>query len=131
MTRIPRPGAAVGAGPFDTEAQARAVARPVYEAVRSVHGPAAVGAMAPHNHRLLCEAISAAGMELGAYDHRIVLWLAGWEPQTCAVIVGLITRAHAAGRQRPARRDRHPRLSDAETRTVLSALDMAARANRD
>jgi hypothetical protein len=34
---------------------------------------------------------------LGAYDHRIIEWLTGWEPSTCAVIAGLISRAHAAG----------------------------------
>jgi hypothetical protein len=32
-------------------------------------------------------------VELGAYDHRILVWLAGWEPTICAVIAGLITRA--------------------------------------
>jgi hypothetical protein len=36
-------------------------------------------------------------VKLGAFDHRIVLWLAGWEPSTCAVIAGLIARAHEAG----------------------------------
>ncbi len=39
------------------------------------------------------EPCGAAGVELGAYDRRIVAWLAGWEPQTCAVVAGLITRA--------------------------------------
>lgn len=36
-------------------------------------------------------------MTVGAFDARILAWLAGWEPETCAVIAGLVTRAHAAG----------------------------------
>ena len=67
----------------------------IYAAFRADPGP---GKMAPHTHRLLCEALAAAGVELGAYDHKIVEWLAGWEPTTCAVIASLIGRAHEAGR---------------------------------
>jgi len=52
--------------------------------------------MVPHNHRMLCEALAATGVQLGAYDHRIVSWLAGFEPETCAVVCGLTTRAHRA-----------------------------------
>ena len=44
------------------------------------------------------DACTAAGVRLGAYDHRILVRLAGWEPATCAVIAGMITR--------PARRTR-------------------------
>jgi hypothetical protein len=29
-----------------------------------------------------------AGVQLGAYDQRILLWLAGYEPSTCAAIAG-------------------------------------------
>jgi hypothetical protein len=53
--------------------------------------------MAPHTHKMLISACVAASVELGAYDRRIMLWLSGWEPQTCAVVTGLITRAHEAG----------------------------------
>ena len=53
--------------------------------------------MAPHNHRMLCEEALAARVELGAYDHRILAWLSGWEPQVCAVVAGMILRAYAAG----------------------------------
>lgn len=49
------------------------------------------------NHRHLEEACAAAGVELGAYDHRILLWLASWEPHVVAVVASLITRAHASG----------------------------------
>jgi hypothetical protein len=52
--------------------------------------------MDPHNARMLEDACTAAGVELGAYDRRIIAWLAGWEPQTVAVICGLISRARNA-----------------------------------
>lgn len=55
------------------------------------------GKMAPHNLAMLRQAYDAAGIELGAYDSRILAWLAGWEPQTVAVIAGLITRASRPG----------------------------------
>jgi hypothetical protein len=38
---------------------------------------------------------------LGAYDARILAWLANYEPETCAVISGLITRANDAGLATP------------------------------
>jgi len=84
------------AGPYETEAQARETpaVQAVYEAFDAAPRQ---GGMDEPNHRLLCEALTAAGVELGAYDHRIVRWLAGWEPETCAVIAGLVSRAHAAG----------------------------------
>lgn len=79
------------AGPYETEREAVASVRHIHDS------PPGTGAWTAGSHRLLCEALTAAGVELGAYDHRIVGWLAGWEPQTCAVIAGLITRAHHAG----------------------------------
>lgn len=36
-----------------------------------------------------------AGLGLGGYDHRILRWLAGWEPSVIQVIAGLIARAAA------------------------------------
>ncbi len=41
---------------------------------------------------LLAE-LTAAGVELGAYDHRIVNWLAGWDWSTVAIVASLIRRA--------------------------------------
>ena len=72
----------------------------IYDAMQASHRS---GVMGDLNHRLLDEACRAAGAELGAWDHRVLLWLSGYEPETCAEIAGLITRAHAAGR--PAQRD--------------------------
>ena len=51
----------------------------------------------------------------GAYDHRILTWLAGWEPQICAVVAALITRAHAAGLARA-----DARVLTAEQATVVT-----------
>jgi hypothetical protein len=53
--------------------------------------------MAEANYARLADACEGAAVTVGAYDSRILTWLAGWEPQTCAVVAGLITRAHGAG----------------------------------
>jgi hypothetical protein len=37
------------------------------------------------------------GIEIGAYDRRIIEWLAGWEISTVGTIVSLLHRARAAG----------------------------------
>ncbi len=95
MTRVPRPAADPPVtGPFETEAEARAAVAHVYAAA---HASSRRGVMTEGSHRLLCEAIGAAGVELGGYDHRIITWLAESEPQACAAIAGIVTRAHAAG----------------------------------
>jgi hypothetical protein len=44
-------------------------------------------------------AAECSGIRLGAYDRRIIEWLAMWEPATVAVICGLISRARQAGPQ--------------------------------
>ena len=79
-------------GPFETEREARELpaVRAVYEAFRADPG---LGKMTPHIHRMLLDALAAAGVDLGAYDHQIAEWLANWEPQTVAVIAGWVTRA--------------------------------------
>jgi hypothetical protein len=85
----------VNAGPYETEREAAGAARHIYDS------PPGTGAWGDGNHRLIEDACTAAGIQLGAYDHRILVWLAGWEPSVCAVIAGLITRAHAAGQAGP------------------------------
>jgi hypothetical protein len=67
------------------------------------------------------DACTAAEVKLGAYDQRILLWLAGWEPSTCAVITGLISRAHQASAA----------LTPPQLATVLDPLDVAADYKRD
>jgi hypothetical protein len=78
-------------GPYETERQAADAAGHIHDS------PPGTGAWAAGNHRLLLDACASAGVYLGTYDHRIIEWLTGWEPATCAVIAGLIARAHTAG----------------------------------
>ena len=88
------------AGPYQTSAEARenAAVQEIYAAFRADPG---LGRMALHTNAMLVDACVMAGVELGAFDRRMLAWLSGFEPETCAVIAGLITRAHAAGRARP------------------------------
>lgn len=37
-----------------------------------------------------------AGIALGAYDHRIIAWLAGWDVPTVGTVASLLHRARAA-----------------------------------
>jgi hypothetical protein len=50
------------------------------------------------NLRMLDEACASAGVTAGEYGHRILAWLANYEPQTCVVFADLIIRAHEAGK---------------------------------
>ncbi len=104
-------------GPFETEREARELAavQAIYEAFRNDPG---VGRMTPHVHRMLVEACAAAGVQLGAYDRRVLAWLAGWEPQTAAVVAGLISRANTTAAA-PAPETRMV----GEVRAVLAAFD--------
>lgn len=98
---VPQTGPAApefpGAQPVQTEEQARRLpaVRAVYTALEADPGP---GKMTPHNRAILAAAFEAADVELGAYDRFIADWLAIWEPATCAVVAGWITRA-ATGRE--------------------------------
>jgi hypothetical protein len=78
-------------GPYETERQAADAARHIYDIEPSV------GAWTEPNLALLMDAVADAGIAVGEYDSRILRWLAGWEPSTCAVIAGLISRARQAG----------------------------------
>jgi hypothetical protein len=81
-------------GPYETEQQARADAAYIHEqARRSIRR----GVLREANHARLLAVCQDAGVTLGAYDAKILAWLANYEPETCAVIVGLINRANAAG----------------------------------
>jgi hypothetical protein len=83
-------------GPFETSQQARDVpaVRAIYDAMHASHRR---GVMGERGYQLLSQACEAADVEVGAYDHHILVWLAGFKPETCAVVAGLITRAHEAG----------------------------------
>jgi len=95
--RCGRPEKDHHAGPFGTERQAldTPAVRGVYTAFEAVPGN---GRMQPGNLAMLRAACEGADVELGAYDVRILALLAGWEPQVCAVVAGLITRARSGGK---------------------------------
>jgi hypothetical protein len=64
------------AGPYETERQA--VKDPAVRAAWAAwDADPGVGKMAAHNARMLEEVLTAAGVELGANDRRIVAWLSG------------------------------------------------------
>lgn len=117
MTRLPVPGpAARQHGPYETE-------RDAAYAARALGGPLRDGwsiLSAEQNRQLLTQACDSAGITLGAYDERIMTWLAGFEDSTCAVIAGVITRAHQSAK-----------LTRRQLATVLDALDVAAEYKRD
>lgn len=71
-------------GPYDSERQARADVE---------HVGHHQDALRQH----LVDACAEADVALGAYDERIIGWLAGWEAETVQVIVGLIRRAYQSG----------------------------------
>jgi hypothetical protein len=81
-------------GPFETERQASRTpaVQAVYTAFREAPGQGRTDA---HNARMITQACDVAGVELGAFDRRIVAWLSGFEPTTCAVVAGLVDRAAA------------------------------------
>jgi hypothetical protein len=50
---------------------------------------------AGEQRRILAEVL--AGVELGAWDERVVDWLAGWDASTVLTIASLIGRAREGG----------------------------------
>jgi hypothetical protein len=79
-------------GPFETDDQARMLPE-----VRAVHEAFRAGTGDLSGERMMLDACEAAGVTLGAYDARILHWVAGFEVQDCAVIAGIIRRAYLAG----------------------------------
>lgn len=84
------------AGPYESRREVASLPSvgAVYDAMHA--GPPGTGQR--ECWKLLRDACEQAGVILGTYDARIVAWLAGWEPEACAVVAGLITRAHEAGK---------------------------------
>ena len=72
-------------GPYETEAQAEGGVAHIKASP--------LASWSDGNLRLLEDACRAAGVELGAYDHAVLLSLAGDAPAEVAVVAGLITRA--------------------------------------
>ena len=87
-------------GPYESESDA--LAGPLYQEIRALREAGRIRPYDPERtvHGTQLRALEAAcaevGVELGAFDRRIVSWLAGWEASTVQVIIGLITRAGGA-----------------------------------
>jgi hypothetical protein len=84
-------------GPYETSDEVRRLpaVRAVYDAMRDAPGP---GTGKDECEELVTAACEKAGITLGTYDARIIRWLANWDPETCAVVAGLIARAYKAGK---------------------------------
>lgn len=80
------------------------------------------------SHRLLSEALAAAGVELDASDRHILGWLAECE-QAWAVVAGWVTRACEAGQARSAA-NVAAAINASQLVTVLGALRDAAELRR-
>jgi hypothetical protein len=76
-------------GPFETEREARHAAD---------NWPNGGTANTTSNITMLVDVIAGNGVQLGAYDNTIIEWLAGYEPQMCAAIAGIIGRAARGGK---------------------------------
>lgn len=76
-----------GPAALETEAQARAYAAQY----RQDRG------LGEGNRVMLAAAVERRGIKPGVYERRVLNWLAGLEPQVCAVIARLIGGAYAAG----------------------------------
>lgn len=94
-TSIPPTEPAIPSGPYDSEHQALDAAEPIYAAARRDR---VRGSMARANAAALRETLAAADVELGAFDQTIVMWVAGWEPQTVQAVIGWISRANGGAR---------------------------------
>jgi hypothetical protein len=79
-------------GPYEKRWQARTDVADVYTRCDPSY---CRGVLGEANLAYLRNACAQDGVTVGAFDARILAWLAGWEPETCAVIAGLITRAGA------------------------------------
>ena len=107
-------------GPYETDRRVRELpaVRAIYDAMHASRRRG--GVMGELGYRLLDEACEAASVKVGAYDHRILIWLRGFEPETCAVLAGLITRGYQAGTAMTG--ERPVTLTAAQAATVRRAL---------
>lgn len=101
-------------GPYETEAQAYLDCEHVYDARTREPGLAHIAKI---EGGLLYSACRSAGVSLGAYDRKILGGLADRDPEDVQVLIGLIERAYAAGRDQLAEEMAalHARLAVLET----------------
>ena len=80
-------------GPFETarEASDTPAVRAIYLTMRA---STKRGAMQEGGYRMLLDACAVAGVRLGAYDRDTLQWVSGFEPESCQVIAGIISRAN-------------------------------------
>lgn len=71
-------------GPFVTEAEA-------IRATGQAEWPP--DSMKALNEIALFDACRMVGVDLGEYDVTVLRWLAGWEPQIVAAVIGIVLRA--------------------------------------
>lgn len=91
-------------GPYDTRQEAAVDAAAMVAAVHAVDP--GLGPMTDEIRfaRLraridyITRALTDAGVELGEYDRRIIVWFAEWENETIQTVIGWVQRAHDAGR---------------------------------
>jgi hypothetical protein len=55
------------------------------------------GGFVPEAERAGILADALAGVELGAWDRRILAWLAGWDAATVVTVASWVARSRAAG----------------------------------
>lgn len=99
--------AAAPRGPFETAAQAAAAAGPMCAAIEHADpGGAMDDAIRAARRAAKLDyatgVLAGCGVELGAHDQHIVRWLATmWDPETTAVILDWVARAHDAALAEP------------------------------
>lgn len=90
-------------GPYETEQQTWT--EPMPKDLRALHYAGRIRSGDPDHVardavlRYLESACAESGVDLGAFDRRILAWLADGEDSTTQVVIGLISRAYAAGRE--------------------------------
>lgn len=88
-------------GPYDTESDV--CTEPMPRELRALHKAGRIRSGDPDHVardavlRHLLAACEESGVALGAFDRRILAWLAGGEDSVAQVVIGLIRRAHVAG----------------------------------
>ncbi len=90
------PGGPVATGPFESESQVRELPamRAMWERWRAAYPrPEASAELHAAAAALIESACERSGVAIGAYDRRLINWLAGFDPDYCAVFAGLISRA--------------------------------------
>lgn len=117
-------------GPYDTDLDT--YDEPMPTQVRQLHHSGRVRSGDPDGlvRDAVLEALLKAchGIEIGAYDTRILTWFAGWESSTVQVMIGVITRVAAAARRGMAEEiaralEEPPAMSNREITAMAEADD--------